>query len=448
MHRPQHVLVIDIGKTHAKAIVFDRDDAIVSERRARLAAGADGPFEHLPAAAMLEFTEQAVAEAARRFGDISVIPVTHGAAIALVGADGLVLPILDYESARPQDARDYAPPDFAETFSPALPRGLNLGRQLHWLERSFPDAFASAEHLLTLPQYIGWHLSGIAASEVTSLGCHTDLWDPMHGGFSSLARARGWERRFPPLRPAGAALAAVSRVTILNGLHDTNASLVPHLGAAEPVTILSTGTWHIAMSLGGAAFDRLDPARDCLANVDVRGRAIGCARFMGGREYDRLAGGAPPATLADLALLEPLVAAGAFILPNQTECGGPFPNATGALPEAWPTLNGRAALATLYLALMDAVCIELAGGEGPIVVEGPAAGNPLFCGLLGALLPDRPVACADDADATARGAALLALGCPGSGAASRPVPALRLAGLTAYAREWRRRAEALAGLSG
>ena len=33
------------------------------------------------------------------------------------------------------------------------------------------------------PQYWAYRLTGVLANEVTSLGCHTDLWNYRAGGF-------------------------------------------------------------------------------------------------------------------------------------------------------------------------------------------------------------------------------------------------------------------------
>ena len=40
------------------------------------------------------------------------------------------------------------------------------------------------------------------ASEVTSLGAHTDLWRPNEGDLSSMVDRLGWRRLFPPMRKA------------------------------------------------------------------------------------------------------------------------------------------------------------------------------------------------------------------------------------------------------
>src|SRR5467141_3247059 len=187
-------------------------------------------------------------------------------------------------------------PPFSQTFSPALPVGLNLARQLAWQQRNFAEAFARAKYLLAYPQYWAWRLSGATAAEVTSLGAHSDLWAPLQGQFSSVVSALDLRRLMPPLQPAYQRLAPTKpdiapaaglgrAVGVFCGVHDSNASLLPHLGSRQaPFTIVSTGTWVILMA-PGLSVKGLDPADDTLANVDVEGRPVATARFMGGREY-------------------------------------------------------------------------------------------------------------------------------------------------------------------
>ena len=160
---------------------------------------------------------------------------------------------------------------------------------------------------------------------------------------------------------------------------------------------------------GGKPLSALDPTRDCLANVDALGAPVPCARFMGGREYQVLTGGhgTPHAGLA-----RGLMAAGAMILPSFSETGGPFPGRRGEIREGEIragdlSADGRASLASLYLALMTDVCLDLCGSQGPIRLEGPMAGNAVLAGGLAALRPGQKLALSDDAAGTLLGAALL-----------------------------------------
>ena len=102
---------------------------------------------------------------------------------------------------------------------------------------------------------------------------------------------------------------------MLAGIHDSNASWLPHLVAREPpFTVLSTGTWVIAMA-AGAALDRLDPAADMLANVDARGDPVPTARFMGGRELELVAGADGLQAEATPTDVMAVIATGAMALP-------------------------------------------------------------------------------------------------------------------------------------
>ncbi|MEM7487765.1 MAG: FGGY family carbohydrate kinase [Pseudomonadota bacterium] len=288
------IAVLDIGKTNAKVLLVSEDGRELDARRTPNAVRPGPPYPHFDAEALWAFALDALRSFAPQVR--AIVPVTHGACAALLRADGtLALPVLDYEHA-PPDMRDgYDPPPFAETGSPPLPGGLNVGVQLHWLERTLPDAFAQTEHLLFWPQWWAFRLTGRMASERTSLGCHTDLWNPHADRPSTLAGTLGRDRLLAPLRHAGETLGTITpdvaeatgldpATPVLTGIHDSNASLLPYLSRA-PCGVLSTGTWVIAMALGGAAV-ALDPRRDTLLNVAADGRPVPTARFMGGRERD------------------------------------------------------------------------------------------------------------------------------------------------------------------
>jgi sugar (pentulose or hexulose) kinase len=374
---------------------------------------------------------------------------THGATAALMAGDALAIPVLDYEHTGPEEtAAAYAEvrPDFAETLSPRLPNGLNLGAQIYWQAKAHGADFARVTAILTYPQYWAWRLTGVAASEVTSLGCHTDLWAPGRADFSSMVEVQGWTGLFPVVHPAasvlGTILPAVAAATGLRletpvtcGIHDSNASLLPHLGAhAAPFTIISSGTWTIAMTVGGET-DKLDPARDSLANVDAFGRAVPTARFMGGREFDQLAGETAEPTAADVARV---IAGDIRVQPNFTPGVGPFPKAQGRWTKAPETLTPgeRTAAVSLYLALVTRACLDLCGLGREIIVEGPLARNMLFGQAL-AQLGGVPVSASGDATGTSLGASMLFGANDGQATSGVAIAPLDVPGFIAYADRWR-----------
>ena len=89
----------------------------------------------LPVSSVAREDFERICQLGSRIG--AIIPVAHGAAAALLHHGHLVRAPLDYEwPGVAQDRAHYdAQRDSSEvTGSPALPAGLNLGIQLHWLE--------------------------------------------------------------------------------------------------------------------------------------------------------------------------------------------------------------------------------------------------------------------------------------------------------------------------
>ena len=153
------------------------------------------PWPHFDLEVHWEFFLHHLAAFHAAHGVDAISVTTHGASAVLLDAQGgLAAPMLDYEHPGPDDlAQEYDAirPPFAETGSARLPGGLNLGAQLFWLFRTQPGLRGRVAHVLTYPQYWGWRLTGDLATDVTSLGCHTDLWNPWEGRFSSLVSRVG-----------------------------------------------------------------------------------------------------------------------------------------------------------------------------------------------------------------------------------------------------------------
>ncbi|MBW8845770.1 MAG: L-fuculose kinase [Burkholderiales bacterium] len=451
-------VVLDIGKTNAKLTLIDAAGHTRAEVRTPNAVRQDGPYPHHDTERLWDWLLTQLREFAALAPIRALVPVTHGATAALVDDAGLVLPVPDYEHL-PGDASDAARydalrPSFEESGSPRLPAGLNLGRQLDWLQARFPAEFARARHVLMYPQYWAWRLCGVAASEVTSLGCHTDLWRPRERAWSSLVERQGWASLFPPRREAWARLGVLrpelaertglpTDCGIVCGIHDSNASLLRHLPTLKrsgPCTVLSTGTWVIAAALGSATRPLVE-AQDMLANCNVFGDAVPCMRFMGGREFGVIAGAEPAAF--GLAEIEALIARRTMALPCFAETGGPFAGQAGRVDGPLPATPAEsAALATLYVVLMADCCLSALGAEGaPVVVEGAFTANAWFGGLLAGLRDGRQVIVSDDASGTTCGGWLLSQWGREVAAPQEAVEAVNPAGWRAYREAWRARAE-------
>lgn len=442
------VAVIDIGKTNAKVAVVDLalgvEVAVLTQPNVVVR---DGNYPHFDTDTLWRFVRAGL----RQLGQDRVIEgisvTTHGACAALLSADGgLACAVLDYEHDGPNGVRaayEALRPDFAVTGSPTLPRGLNLGAQLHWLLRRDAGLRARVAQVVTWPQYWGFLLTGKVACDLCSLGCHTDLWEPAAGQFSPLVQALGLEGTFAPARKPAEVLGhltadlqaelGMGAVPVLVGIHDSNASLYPHLLAREGAfSVVSTGTWVIAMAVDGAPVV-LNPARDLLMNVNALGDAVPSARFMGGREFEVVrAGRRGGAAQGDA---EGVLARGVMLWPSVVPDSGPFQGRAHGWSHEGRTEGETEVALGYYLALMTAECLEAIGARGPVLVEGPFGENPWYCKMLAAAT-GREVERSGAQTGTAIGAAMLFSGQhAGFGAVTTVAVDAALVG---YADAWRR----------
>lgn len=449
MSLPKHIAVIDVGKTNAKLALVDGESleelAVVTRPNRVLAAP---PYPHFDLEAHWAFFLDQLTAFHRDHGIDAISITTHGAAGVLLDKDGdLATPMLDYEYSGPDDVADAynaIRPPFSETGSPRLPLGLNLGAQLFWLFDTIPDLKERTAHIVTYPQYWGFRLTGCVASDVSSLGCHTDLWAPQTGTPSSLVDRLSIADKLAPAHHAsdvlGTLLPEISARTglrpdipVLCGLHDSNASLLPHLlGRKGSFNVVSTGTWVIAMAINGRK-TTLDQTRDTLINVSAYGDPVPSARFMGGREYEVIRDGvdAEPTDADRVSVL----ARNIMLLPAVATESGPFAGRAHRWT-ALPRTDGERMYAlALYLALMTDTCLSLIGGQGPTIVEGPFARNADFIDMLSELRNGAGIEIARSATGTSIGAALL-FATTGIKSETATITRASDPALAAYARRW------------
>lgn len=461
-------IVVDIGKTLSKVTLWTRAAQMVDRKvRPNSACEKDG-VRCLDADGIGDWLRAALRDWAGHPVE-AIVPVAHGAGFTALsgngGEGGLLFAPLDYEQAIPAEvmAAYRAERDpFAITGSPALPDGLNLGAQVYWMTQRHPEAMADAT-LLPWAQYWAWFLTGRAVSEVTSLGCHTDLWSPAEARFSPMARRLGWADRFAPvvqasdvvgtLRPDLAAETGLPPgAQVLAGLHDSNAALLAACGFAEiadaEATILSTGAWFVSMRLAGEAVPITDlpEGRDTLVNVDVRGRPVPSARFMGGREIETII--QLDTRRIDIRPDQPklmdevpaLLRRRTMMMPTLAPGFGPFPAGDARwvnAPVEWQgTWYARRAAVCLYAALVADTALDLIGSKDRLLIEGRFAEAEVFVRALAALRPETEVFVANAHNDVSFGALrLIDPGLKADGALRRVEP---LAGdLDDYRARWR-----------
>lgn len=415
------VAVIDIGKTNVKLALVDMvslsEIAVITQPNKVLAGP---PYPHFDVDSIWNFIVKSLHEFSKTYKIDAITTTTHGACCALLDEQGnLATPILDYEFdglATTAEAYNKVRPDFSETGSPRLSGGLNIGAQLYWLFETFPELESKTKSIVTYPQYWAARLTGLVFNEYTSLGCHTDLWVPQEGKFSSLVARCGWSNMMAPVAKAtdligpvkseiAAKIGLKTGTPIYCGIHDSNASLFPHLlSRRAPFSVVSTGTWVISMAIGGDDIE-LDPARDTLMNVNGLCQPVPSARFMGGREFEILMEDRSREYTPDdvTNVLQKEV----MLMPSIVTSSGPYQGHQFRwLGEDKKLSGGEYYVAvSFYLALMTASCLELIGAKGDCLVEGPFAKNVLFCNMLAAATNRRVIP--SEGTGTSIGAALL-----------------------------------------
>ncbi len=407
-----HIAVLDIGKTNKKWVVFDETGRhIEAEGQVVLPETTDEDGDPCEDIALLrqwitDTTRQLAAD--RRWNIRAIHCATYGASFVHVDAEGEpVAPLYNYLKPFPDhlrrqffDAYGGEERMAVETASPVLGM-LNSGLQLYWLKYARPDVFARTQWSLHLPQYAAALIAGVLGapltpvSEMTSIGCHTMLWDFVKNDYHQWVNEEGIADKLPPIFPVGQALPPLPTrngpCAVGAGLHDSSAALIPYLKqTTEPFLLLSTGTWCIALNpFNDEPLTAAELAHDCLCYLTYAGKPVKAARYFGGHEHEQ--------AVRQIAA------------------------AHGAAPDFYRNITaegGNTALETAYQAFMEqlmekqAASIQLAMGKSAvrrIFVDGGFAHNPLYLHLLAQKFPDMDIVAADAAQATAQGAALVML---------------------------------------
>ncbi|MDK4715538.1 FGGY family carbohydrate kinase [Rhizobium sp. CNPSo 4039] len=417
------VAVFDIGKTNVK-LSAATDDGRVLETLSTPNIVKDGPpYRHHDLGGLEDWLIDSLRELGRRHDIGAIITCAHGSGGVLVDRQGAAMPMIDYEQPIPADVdaqyRAIAG-SYRERASAIMLGAAHLARQMLWQEMYWPEPFAAASAYLATPQYWAFRLSGVLASEVTSLAAQSHLWASADSRPASLVANRGWQRLMPPMRRAWEALGLLkpelarrsglkATTRILCGVHDSSANLYRYQAAdLSDFTVVSTGTWIVALSdRGDVDFSVERPGHSC--NADVFGNPTPGMLTMGGREFSTVA--AKASGPASLQALRMIVASGTFALPTFGSDDGLFPGTAhrgrleGPLAEEEAV---RFTLAVLYSALLTAACIQDLPPTETVVLDGNFVVDPLYGAIVAAFLRDRRVLVSRSTTGTATGAAMLA----------------------------------------
>ena len=129
------------------------------------------------------------------------------------------------------------------TASPVL-GSLNSGMQLYRLKYERPDFFNRVKFALHLPQYLSYLISGKFYSDITSIGCHTNLWNFEKNDYHEWVYKEGLKEKFAPIMPTDHVEPATfpgKNYAVGTGLHDSSAALIPYqVNFHEPFFIFIT----------------------------------------------------------------------------------------------------------------------------------------------------------------------------------------------------------------
>lgn len=310
------ILIFDIGKTNKKAFVFDESYAILWEKSVLLEETADedgDPCEDLPA--LISWMQSIYMEAKGQFDVKAVNFSSYGATLVFLDGNGRVLtPLYNYLKAYPEELKRkfYATYDgeavFSKTTASPVLGSLNSGMLIYRLKQERPEIFSWVKRILHLPNYLSFLFSGKKVTDITSIGCHTNLWDYPRGEYHRWVGEEGIGRFLAPIHAPDQPLQAEDGITVGIGLHDSSSALIPYLKSFdEPFALLSTGTWNITINpFNEEPLSPEELANDCLCYLKTDGKPIKASRLLGGLYHEQEAAkiaqsfGVPPGQLMEM----------------------------------------------------------------------------------------------------------------------------------------------------
>jgi sugar (pentulose or hexulose) kinase len=295
------VAVVDIGKTNKKILLFDEQYRVVFEKSDRMDESIDEDgfaCEDLDAlkSSVIHIVDDVLS--LPQFHIKAINFTTYGASFVYVDQTGKALtPLYNYLKPYPEelqkklyDANGGREVFVRETSSPAL-GSLNSGLQVLRIAKEQPALFENVAYALHLPQFISSLFTGIFVSDITSIGCHTHLWDYTRGSYHRWVESEGLLKVMATIVASDHAEQIVLQKQTLwsgIGLHDSSAALIPYLvNFTDPFILISTGTWSISLN----PFDQVpltdeELAKDCLCYLQYTGKPVKAARYFLGPAHE------------------------------------------------------------------------------------------------------------------------------------------------------------------
>ncbi|MGN6490578.1 MAG: FGGY-family carbohydrate kinase [Agriterribacter sp.] len=423
------IAIYDIGKTNKKVFLFNEAYEIVYEQSSPFPEIVDedgDPCDDVDKISNWVIQSFGELNKLEEFNIVAVNFTTYGASFVNTGADGKpVTPLYNYLKPYPDDLKK----KFYNTYggeitvsmytaSPVLGH-LNSGMQLYWLKYKRPQAFEAVQYSLHLPQYISSLLTGKAYSDITSIGCHTILWNFPQKGYHEWVYREGIIDKLAPVYPSDGVVDIEQHGKKFKsgiGLHDSSSALIPYLiNFREPFVLISTGTWAISLNpFNNTPLTVNELQQDCLCYMTYQSAIVKASRFFAGYEHEqqtkRLAEHfQKPLNYYTTVQYDPAV------IDELSSNDEASMKPGGITPFSGRSLEQFATYEQAYHQLMldiikgqiTSTKLILEGSDVKrIFVDGGFSKNPLYMNLLAKAFPDIEVYAAYVAQATALGAAL------------------------------------------
>ncbi|MCC8409162.1 carbohydrate kinase [Mucilaginibacter sp. UR6-1] len=296
------IAIFDVGKTNKKLFLFDEHYEIVYQTSVQFAeiTDEDGDnCEDIKALRRWIFNSLNEVLALKQYNIKAINFSAYGASLVYLDNEGHELTQV-YSYLKPYPGRLKQNLHIThgdekilamQTASPAL-GSLNSGWQLYRLKYGQPGVYAQVSSALHLPQYLSYLLTGKAFSDMTSIGCHTALWDFDNNDYHHWVKAEGLTGKLAPVMPGNKTFSAEingRHIQVGIGLHDSSAALIPYLiSFKEPFLLLSTGTWNISLN----PFDQTpltadELEHDVLKYIQYQGIPVKASRLFAGYEFEQ-----------------------------------------------------------------------------------------------------------------------------------------------------------------
>ncbi len=290
------IAIFDVGKTNKKTFLFDERYKIVYEKTDQFPQTTDedgDPCEDL------DLLTKWCLDAFANLSTMSAYSVkainfsAYGASFVHINTDGKpILPLYNYLKNYPKALKENFFREYGgeqsvskSTASPVLD-SLNSGLQLYRLKYE-KRLLSSHGYSLHLPQYLSYLITKQVYSDITSIGCHTMLWDFTKQRYHEWIAKEGIQERLAPLFACDEVITQNGIVTGV-GLHDSSAALIPYLAAFhQPFILISTGTWCISLNpFNECPLTAEELEKDCLCYMTYQGMPVKASRLFAGQEHE------------------------------------------------------------------------------------------------------------------------------------------------------------------